>query len=109
MDVSWEFTNRKCVRLLAAFFTQRVTTAHMNRGLALQVREAKIHAPVAAEGRTKQTEKCLVLIDGQELPVAQRPTFGGEAKAKNSDFREKWFCHDFLLPEVKLECAPSND
>jgi hypothetical protein len=69
----------------------------MNRDLPLEIRKGKVNAPVSAVGRAKQTEERLVLIDGQQLPVTQRPTFGGEAKTENSDFREKWFCHVFLL------------
>src|SRR5205807_10403902 len=72
----------------------------MNRHLPLQVRQTKIHSPVAAESRPQQTEQCLVLIDRQQLAVTQRPPFRGEAKTEDSDFRKKWFGHSRLLHRV---------
>jgi hypothetical protein len=91
------------VILLATFPTQSVTVADVNRHVALKIGQREIHPPVTAERRPKQAEKRLILVDGQELPVAKRPAFGRKAETEDSDFREKWFCHDFLLHRLSLQ------
>src|SRR6266404_4261954 len=87
------------VILLPALFAQNVTTANMNRHLSAQIRQRKINAPIAAKRGPQQTEECLVLIYRQELAVTHRPTLRSEVETHYSDFRKKWFCHVFLLPE----------
>jgi hypothetical protein len=71
-----------------------MAVAHVNRNSASQVRQPKIHSPVTAKRRAQQTKERLVLVDGQQLPVAKRPALGRKAETEDSDFREKWFCHD---------------
>jgi hypothetical protein len=79
--------------LLPSSLTQGVPAAHMHRRSALQVRETEVHPSVSSECSPKQGEKCLILVDGQELPVGQRPAFRGEDKAHDPDFRQERFRH----------------
>src|SRR5262245_37250 len=65
----------------------------MNRHSRLKVRQAEVHPAIPAECRTQQREQRLVLIDGQKLPVAKRPTLGREAEGHDSDLRQKRFGH----------------
>ena len=71
--VGGQLGDRERVRLLAAPLAQRVAAAHVDRRPAPQVGQGEVHPAVAAEGRTQQREERLVLVDGQELPVAQGP------------------------------------
>src|SRR2546425_4583984 len=103
MDMRRQLRDGKRVRLLASSFAKDVTSAHVNRHATLQIRQPKVDAPVPAKGRAQQTEERLVLVDGQELPIAHRPALRRVTETKDSDFREKWFCHDFLLHRVKLK------
>src|SRR5437016_1064873 len=82
------------MRLLAALFAEGVAATDVNRDIALKVGQREIHPPVAAIGGAEEREQRLVLIDRQELPVAQRPALGGEAKGHDADFGEKWFRHE---------------
>src|SRR5262249_17029505 len=74
-------------------FAQRVTAADVDRHPRLQIGQGEVHAPVAAERGAEQREQRLVLIDGQQLPVAQSPALGGKTKRKDSDFRQEWVRH----------------
>src|SRR5207248_2305909 len=87
MRMSRNFSDAQRVGLLATLFAQRMTTAHVNRCLTNQIRQSKVHPPVAAISRTQQTEERLVLINRQQLTVAKGPTLGCEVKAEDSDFR----------------------
>src|SRR2546426_12842370 len=97
MRVHWKLANRKRVRLLAALFSKRVTLADVNWGLSLQVWQPEIGLSVAAISCAEQTEERLVLVDGQQLTVAKGPTPRRITETEDSDFREKWFCHNSLL------------
>src|SRR5712691_1734175 len=90
-----QLPDRKRVRLLATPLTQGVPTTNVNRDTTSQVRQAKVDAPVAAEGRAQQTEERLVLINGQQLSVTQRPALRRKNETHDSDFRQEWFCHNF--------------
>ena len=80
MRVLRHFRNRKRVRLLAAFLAQRVTAADVDRRAAAQVGQREIDSSIAAKGRAQQREQRLVLIDGQELAVTQRPALRREIR-----------------------------
>src|SRR5437588_2462859 len=91
-----DFRNGQRVALLAAALAARMSAAHMDRRAALKVRQAEVHPPVAAIGRAEQREQRLVLVDRQQLPVAQRPTLRREAEGHDPDLRQKWFGHPAL-------------
>src|SRR5215213_4239124 len=93
MRVRRQLRNRQRVRLLATPLAQGMTTADMNGRAPAVVGQRKVDTPVAAERRAKQREQRLVLIDRQELPVAQRPALGGEDEGHDPDFRQKWLSH----------------
>jgi hypothetical protein len=92
-----QFGNRERVRLLAASLAESVTTTYMDRRARAQVGQREVHASIAAVGRAEQTKERLILIDGQQLPVALRPAFRRKDKGHDSDFTEKRFGHAFLL------------
>src|SRR2546430_4947511 len=86
-----QFGNRKRVRLLAATFPQRVTLAHVNRRSRLKVGQPKVSAPIATVSSTQQREQRLVLVYGQQLPVAKRPALGRKSERHDPDLRKKRF------------------
>src|SRR5436190_22462783 len=94
MEMGRYFRNQKRVRLLAPSFSENKTRSHVNRHATYQVREAKVHAAVAAIGGAEEGEERLVLVDRQQLPVAERPPLRREAKTHDSDFGKKRFSHD---------------
>lgn len=69
--------------LLATPFAQSKSIASMDRDTTTQIRQGEVDPAISAKGRTKQGEQCLILVDGQKLPITQRPTFGGKHKTKN--------------------------
>src|SRR5437588_11261334 len=89
--------DRERMRLLASSLAERVTTAHVNRRTSLQVWQPEVNAPIAAVGCAEQTEERLILIDRQKLPVAERPALRWKHETHDSDFRQEWFGHRFLL------------
>src|SRR5687767_5301190 len=93
MNMRRQLRDRKRVRLLAALFTEGMPTADVDRGASALVRQGKVDAPVAAECRAEQREERLVLVDRQQLPVAERPAFRGENKTHDPDFRQEGFSH----------------
>src|SRR5215213_7807522 len=93
MRVRRQLRNRQRVRLLATPLAQGMSAAHMNWRAPAVVGKRKVHAPVTAEGRAEQREQRLVLVDRQELPVAQRPALGSEDEGHDPDFRQKWLGH----------------
>src|SRR2546423_5156930 len=97
MDMGRQFCNRKRVRLLAAFLAEGKSLTHVNRHISLEIRQAEIYAPIAAVGGPEQREERLVLVDRQQLPVAERPTFWREAEAHDSDFGKEWFSHGVVV------------
>jgi hypothetical protein len=83
------------VGFFTALLTQGVSpptiaTAHVDRRAAPKVREGKRGTPIAPIGRSKQRVERLILIDGQDLPIAKGPTPRGEVKAHDTDFGQEW-------------------
>ena len=66
--------------LLTAAFAQRMPTAGVDRRAPLKVRQAKGHPPIPTIGGAKQRKQRLVLVNGQQLPIAQCPALGRETK-----------------------------
>src|SRR5882762_2897033 len=62
----------------------------VHRSAALQVGQREGRLAVAAVGGTQQREERGVLREGQELPVAPRPTFRREVEREDADFRDEW-------------------
>ena len=85
MGVRGGLGDRERVILLTAQLSKSVSAAHMDRGATLQIRQAEIHPAVATVGGSEQREQGLVLIDGQELPVAEGPAFRRKIEAENPD------------------------
>src|SRR4051812_18369742 len=79
--------------LLATPFAERVAAADVNGRPCPQVRKREVDSAIAAESRAQQREERLVLVDGQELAVAQGPSLRGKHEAHDPDFRQKRFCH----------------
>src|SRR5712692_2301637 len=85
--------NVQRVRGLAANLAQGNPVAHVHGGATLEVRQGEGCPSVAAIGGAQDREQCLVLIDGQKLPVAKSPTFGRKIPTDNFYFGQKWLCH----------------
>src|SRR5205807_3935944 len=60
--------------------------------------------PVAAIRRTEQREERLVLVDGQELAVAERPPLRREVEAHDPDLGQEGLCH----PHAPLGSGPAQ-
>src|SRR5688500_7511323 len=70
----------------------------MDRDPATAVRQGEVHPPVAAPVRAQQREQRLVLVDRQQLAVAQRPSLRREAEAHDSDLSEERLSHGRAPP-----------
>src|SRR4051812_3575896 len=91
------FTDGQRMCLLAAELAERMTLTKVKGDAPLQVRQREVDAPVAAVGRPEQTKERLVLVDREQLAVAQGPALRGKPETHDSDFRQEWFSHRFLL------------
>src|SRR4051812_50492 len=67
--------------------------ADMDRRARPKVRECEGHPAIAPEGRPEQREERLVLVDGQQLPVAERPPFRSEREAHDANLAEERLRH----------------
>src|ERR1700675_1052855 len=85
------------VSRLAGGFAQHMSVAHMHRYAALQIRQREGRDSVTAIRRAQQRKQRLILIDGHQLTVTQRPTFGCKPESEDPDLGKKWFCHVDLL------------
>ena len=74
------------MRLFTASFAESVAVADVDRGAALVVRKGEVHPTIAAEGGAEQGEEGLILINRQQLSVAEGPPLGGEAERHDADF-----------------------
>jgi hypothetical protein len=74
----------------AGGFTQRVGVAHVDRNAAAQVGKREVGLPVASVAGAQEREQRLVLVDGQELPIAQRPAFGWKVERDDLDLAQEW-------------------
>jgi len=63
-----------------------VAAALVNRHITPQVRQRERGLAIAAVSGAQQCEEGLVLIDGQELAVAQGPALGCEIKTHYANF-----------------------
>src|ERR1700761_2234379 len=70
----------------------------MDRRAALEIRQAEVHPAVAAVGRSEQGEQGLVLVDGEQLPLAQGPPLWCEAERHYLDLGQKRCTHTVSLP-----------
>src|SRR5687768_7371655 len=93
MEMCWQFGDGKGVRLLAGSFAERVAAADVDRRSAPKIGQREVHPSVATEGRAEERKERLVLIDWEELSIAERPAFGREHEAHDADFGEKGFSH----------------
>ena len=66
---------------LSAALALSMPVTDMNRRSATQIRQGKVDTPITAVLGTQEGKQGLVLIDGQQLSVAQRPALGGKVEA----------------------------
>jgi hypothetical protein len=69
------------------------TTSHMDWHTSLEIRKRESCLAIAAVHRPKQREKGLVLVDRQELTVAERPALRGKIPTDDLNLSEKWGSH----------------
>ncbi len=80
-----DFLNVERVSLLAAHLAKNQPVAHVSGNAALKVGKAERPHAIAAIGRAEEREQGLVLIDGHQLPVAERPGLRREVEADELD------------------------
>src|SRR6266576_348847 len=93
MSVRLQFRKGQRMRLLTGLFAQRVGVAGVNRRSTLQVRQRKSGLAIPAISRAEQGKERLVLVDRQQLSIAQRPAFRRELETHDSDFAQEGFSH----------------
>jgi hypothetical protein len=57
----------------------------------LQIWQCEVRLAVAAISRAQDGKQGLVLINGQELPVARSPSLGRKIESEHPYFTDKWF------------------
>src|SRR5262249_48708765 len=93
MNVRRQLADRKRVRLLAPLLAERMPATHMDWHTPLKIGQTKVHTPITAVRRAQEREQGLVLIDRQQLTIAQSPTFRRKTEAHDADFGKKRFSH----------------
>src|SRR5579871_6642870 len=68
----------------------------VDRHATLQVRQGEGVLTIAAVGGSDQVEEHLIFGDGQQLPLAQRPTGRREIAGEHADFADVWTTHGVL-------------
>jgi hypothetical protein len=105
MGVGRHFRGTEGVCLFSRPLAQDNAIANVHRRAASEVGQGKVNPAIASVRRSQEREKRLVLIDRQQLSVAQRPAFRGEDEREHPNFSEKWFSHMFLgLAAVRVRC-----
>ena len=89
MAVDGKFGNAEGMTRLPAKLAQGETAAKMHRNAPLEIREAKGDPAIAAVIGSEEGKERLVLINGQQLPITKCPSFRGEIKRDNADFRQE--------------------
>ena len=97
MEMLGHLRLREGVRRLAASFAEGVCGTHVNRRAGLQVWQREVDSTIATERRPEQGKQRLILVDGQQLPVAQSPSFRRKTETHNPDFGQKRFSHPLPL------------
>src|SRR3989344_2977462 len=93
MGVLWQLVGGERVAFLADARAQWQGGAAMHGAATPQIRQAERGAPVPAVGGAKDGEQGLVLVDGQQLPMAEGPAFGREGETAQRDFAEVGLQH----------------
>jgi hypothetical protein len=78
------------MRGLAAALAQGDAVADMHWHASLKIGQAKRGAAVAAVGGAENGKQRLVLIDRQQLPIAESPAFGRKIPTDDFYFAQKW-------------------
>jgi len=74
----------------SAALSQRNAIAYVYRHTALKIGKAKGLAAVAAVGGAQDGKQSLVLINRQQLPIAESPAFGRKVPTDDLDFAKEW-------------------
>ena len=90
MVVRRHFRDVQGMRAFAAELAQGDAIAHVHGRAALQVRQSEVHSAVAAVGGAQNRKQRLVLVDGLQLSVAERPSLGRKIPTDDFDFGQKW-------------------
>ena len=98
--------DRERVRLLAAALAEGVPAADVDRRAASKVGQGEVDPAVAAERRSQQREQRLVLVDRQQLTVAQRPSLRGELEPHDPDLGQEWLGH--AQAPLMVRCRSSS-
>src|SRR5215217_2403133 len=66
----------------------------MERDAPAQIRQPECALSIAAIGRADELEKCLILGDRQQLPLAEHPARRGIVAGEHPNFTNIWLCHE---------------
>src|SRR6476646_943098 len=84
------FRNIERMRGFAAALPQNNAVTHMHGHAALEIGKREGSAPVSAVGGAQDRKQSLVLVDRQQLPIAEGPAFGWKIPADDFYFAQKW-------------------
>ena len=79
------------MRCLSTALTLGKAVADVEWHAPLEIRQREVDPPVATVSGAQQRKERLVLIDGQQLSVAQRPAFRRKAEGEYPDLAKEWF------------------
>jgi hypothetical protein len=66
----------------------------MHRRIALHIGQRESALTIAAIDRAEQREESGVLRNRHQLPVTPSPTLRWKVEWEDSNFSDKWICHD---------------
>jgi hypothetical protein len=87
--MSRDLVDRESHCLGPGHFAEHMSGALMHRDAALQVGQRECRLPVAAVRSADQLKECGVLVNCQQLTVAERPTLRREVAAEHPNFADK--------------------
>ena len=71
----------------------RLIATDMQGHAILQIRQCKGALAISPVKRPEQREKCCVLRERQELPIAKSPSRWSKVERENANFGDKWVGH----------------
>jgi hypothetical protein len=78
------------VSCLTAHFAQHNSVADVDWAPSLKIRQPEGSHSISSVRGAQDGKEGLILIDGQQLPIAKSPSLGGEVPTDNLNFAQKW-------------------
>ncbi len=89
-------------RFCPAELSQSESLTEVDGDARLKIGQGEVDPAVAPVGRAQDRKQRLILIDWQQLAVAESPALRREIERADLDFTYKWGCHAFVAPEAEM-------